>query len=236
MDKENPEETEKQPEEKPEGKSGEKSGQKIGDKLAGARDKARGKLDGAGERAKHKLEETGEKAREKAREAREKANEKIAEARQKARHKLEGSGEKAREARQKAREKLGEAGAKARDTGGKLMGVLAEGIRRIGESQWFRSISAQTWAGVGLAVLFLVFMFFEQLNYRWWVMLPLGGAGLYVLGKQWYGSGDRKGMDARVCFFAFVVLALMVVYRDALLAEMMLDRMETVKGIKEVFE
>lgn len=222
--------------------------------LKEAADKAKEKLDEAGEKARHKLGETGEKAKErldeageKAREARDKANLKIKEAREKGKHKLEESGakarekldeagEKAKEARQRTMEGLGKAGSKTKDAGKKLFDLLADGIKRIGESHWFRSIHMKTWAGVALTLVYFFFVYFEQLNYRWWVMLPLGAAGLYVLGSQWFWSADRKGVDARVCLVAFVVLALLVIYRDALLSEMMLDRMEAVKGIKEVFE
>ena len=246
-DKENTEEQETgqgQPKEKPEDKPEDKApGHGAREILKEAAEKAKGKLGEAGEKTKEKLGEAGERARE----AREKANEKIKEAREKAKHKLDEtgekarekfheSGEKAREASAKAKEKLGRAGVRAKEGSRKLMDLFWDTVQSIVESHWFQSISKQTWGGLVLAVIYPVFMFFEQLNYRWWVMLPIGAGGMYLLGIQWYRSGDRKGVDAKVCFVAMVILALMIVYRDALLAEMMLDRMEAVKGIKGVFE
>jgi len=174
---------------------------------------------------KQKPGKAAEKAREKLSEAGEKAKEKLGTAGQKAMHKLGEAGGKAREAGEKAREK-----------GKKLMGLTYERLGVLADSPAFRSITARTWSGVALAALYMFFMLLDQINYRWWIMLPLGAGGLYLLGKQWYGSEDRKSVDAKLCFVALVVLAIMVVYRDALLSEMMLDRLEAVKGIKEAFE
>jgi len=150
------------------------------------------------------------------------------------------AGERAREklsdAGQRARQKLEKAGEKAREKGKTLMTFAYERLENLAGSPAFRSITARTWIGVALVAFFLFFMLLDQINYRWWIMLPLGAGGLYVLGKQWYESEDRKDVNARVCFVALVVLAIMIVYRDALLSEMMLDRLEAVKGITEAFE
>jgi len=176
-----------------------------------------------------------------------KAKEKLGEASEKVKHSLEDAGEKAREAGGKAKEKLGEAGEKvkhsledagekARDEGKKLMGQASEGIRNVRESSWFKSITAITWTGLALAALFTLFMLADALNYRWWIMQPLGVAALLLLGKQWYVSEDRKGFEARVCLVAFVAMSLLMLYRDAWLSGALIKQSKAVLEIKDILK
>jgi hypothetical protein len=103
------------------------------------------------------------------------------------------------------------------ETGKKLAGEAAEKVRELKESPEFRSIRSLTWLGLGIAVLFLVLMPVDNVNYRWWVMLPLGAAGVLILWKQWASAPEKMGFEAKICLGGLVVLAALVVLRDILL-------------------
>jgi len=69
--------------------------------------------------------------------------------------------------------------------------------------------------GLGLAAVFLVFMFVDALNFRWWLMLPIAGAGGFVLYRQ---NTDTRGFENKACYYGLIVLAVLFVVRDISMA------------------
>lgn len=65
--------------------------------------------------------------------------------------------------------------------------------------------------GLGIVVVFFLFMFFDVFNLKWWIMLPLAGAGGFLLYRQ---KSETKGFEKNMCFYGLVALIIFVVGRD----------------------
>lgn len=136
-----------------------------------------------------------------------------------------GSGKRARKA-------AAVAGGKARE----LAGSAAERMRELSETPEFKSIGGLTWTALGLGFLFLLFMPFDALNLRWWVMLPLGVGGAAILWHQWASARGERGFEAKVCFAALAALLALMLLRDALLSNAMLEIYDTTSALDSTLD
>lgn len=169
-------------------------------------------------RAREKLESVGDKTREKLGHASEMAREKFG------------------VAGQKARERFDNAGETARKRGRHLFEVSSEGLRSLSRSSFVREIKPLTWVGIALTFLFVVFIFIQGINYRWWIMLPVGASGLYVLGRQWYKSTDKSGVNATLCLVYLILLLLLLLYRDARMSNSLLQLHKPISEVQEILK
>ena len=113
-------------------------------------------------------------------------------------------------------EQSGGAEASAADKAKEIAGATVERIKDIRESSpILKSVRPVTWIGLALALVFLVGLFVTTVSVRWWIMLPVGAAGLYILWKQRSTASDQKGYEAKLCLVAGVVLLGMLIWRDA---------------------
>lgn len=135
--------------------------------------------------------------------------------------------------KEKAKQKLKGAGEKVREKLKGPMGRLSGKFERITSSAEFKSMSPMTWVGLGLAALFLIFMVFSPFNLRWWMMIPLGLGGLFVLGRQWLNAADKNSTEARTCLAAFIALVAMMLYRDIKMSEVLLKLGRTASEFRE---
>jgi hypothetical protein len=135
---------------------------------------------------------------------------------------------KERQAASAAKEKLGSLGHQS-----------SEAFRSVLRSSFFRDTSPFTKAGYVLAMLFVVFMFVDTFNVRWWLMLPLGAGGMYIFWYQWRVSldvGDRY--DAKFCLWGLVGLGVLVLFRDAYISSSLAeihDAIQEIPGAREQF-
>ncbi len=132
----------------------------------------------------------------------------------------------------RARRAAAAAGGKARE----LAGSAAERVRELSETPEFKSIGGLTWAGLGVALLFLLFMPFDALNLRWWVMLPIGVGGVAILWYQWASARGERGFEAKVCLAALAALLALMLLRDALLSNAMLEIYGTTSALDSTLE
>lgn len=65
--------------------------------------------------------------------------------------------------------------------------------------------------GIGLVLVFLLFMFFDALTFKWWLMLPIAGAAAFVLYRQ---LSDTQGFEKKACFYALIAVGVLVLFRD----------------------
>ena len=77
------------------------------------------------------------------------------------------------------------------------------------------TMSSMTLAACGLALLFLVFMFFEATTIRWWLMLPLAVASAVLFNIQ---RGQTTSCEKTVCVWGFWVIIALAVLRDMCLS------------------
>jgi amino acid transporter len=112
-------------------------------------------------------------------------------------------------------EKLRKAKEATLATGRKLAGEAADKVKEIKGSPRFRSIGPLTWLGLGITLLFLFFMLVDTVNFRWWVMLPLGASGLLIFWRQRSSAREKNKFEADVCLVGLIVLAAFMVIRDA---------------------
>lgn len=169
-------------------------------------------------KAKEKLEEVGGRTREKISHASDKAREKMG------------------EASQRARENLGHASEKAREKGKHFMEIALDVFGNISKAQWFKEIKPLVWTGIALTFVFVVFMFIQGMNYRWWIMLPVGAAGLYTLGRQWYIATDKSGINATLCLVYLILLLLLMIYRDARMSNSLLQLNKPINEMREMIK
>ncbi|MYL83977.1 hypothetical protein GTA51_12640 [Desulfovibrio aerotolerans] len=66
-----------------------------------------------------------------------------------------------------------------------------------------------------LALLFVVFMFFEALTIRWWVMLPLAVVSLYLFHVQ---RGQTSGCEKKANCWGFWLVIAALLLRDMCLS------------------
>ncbi len=78
--------------------------------------------------------------------------------------------------------------------------------------------------GLGLVVVFFVFMFIDGFNYRWLIMLPISGAAAFILYRQ---DSETQGFEKKICYYGLIVLAALFVMRDISMASKHLDRLKT---------
>jgi hypothetical protein len=136
-------------------------------------------------------------------------------------------------------EKRNQAASAAKEKLGSLGSQSSEAFKRVLGSSFFRDTSPFTKAGYGLSLLFVVFMFVDTFNVRWWLMLPLGGGGLYVFWYQWRVAldvGDRY--DAKFCLWGLVGLAVLILFRDAYISTSLAeihDAIQEIPGAREKF-
>jgi hypothetical protein len=132
-----------------------------------------------------------------------------------------------------------QAASAAKEKLGSLGHQSSEAFKRVLGSSFFRDTSPFTKAGYVIALLFLVFMFVDTFNVRWWLMLPLGAGGMYIFWYQWRVSldvGDRY--DATFCLWGLVGLAVLVLFRDAHLSSSLAeihDAIQEIPGAREKF-
>lgn len=77
-----------------------------------------------------------------------------------------------------------------------------------------------TWAGLALVVLFLVLCGFDNTAIRWWLMLPLAGAGSAILLRQ---VRHAVGLERKVCLWGFWILLGLLVLRDLRMSQKLAD-------------
>jgi len=65
--------------------------------------------------------------------------------------------------------------------------------------------------GIGLVLVFLLFMFFSGLTFKWWLMLPIAGASAFILYRQ---LSDTQGFEKKACFYALIAVGVLVLFRD----------------------
>ena len=65
--------------------------------------------------------------------------------------------------------------------------------------------------GLGLTIAFILFMFIGGLKYKWWLMLPIAGAALFILYRQ---LSDTQGFEKKACYYAMIALGVLVLLRD----------------------
>lgn len=109
-------------------------------------------------------------------------------------------------------------------------------IKDISDSPDFKSIETKTWVGVGLAAAFTFFCFIGPLNFRWWIMLPIAGLGIYSLVKQWYRITDKKSVNGRVCLGALIVLGVMILLRDARMSDALLELNKAALNLQDLLK
>ena len=72
-----------------------------------------------------------------------------------------------------------------------------------------------TWIAVALGALFVLFMFFEAVTIRWWIMLPVAAVSLYLFGVQ---RGQTSGREKCVCSWGFWLVIAALILRDMCLS------------------
>jgi hypothetical protein len=77
-----------------------------------------------------------------------------------------------------------------------------------------------TLLGLGLGILFIIFLFFIDLYVRWWLMLPLGAVSIYLLYRQ---QQKTTGLEKKLCVYGFWVMIALVLLRDLLISSKMSD-------------
>ncbi len=91
-----------------------------------------------------------------------------------------------------------------------LVNEAAEKI--ISDVKKFHTLSL---VGLGLVAAFLVFMFVDAFNFRWWLMLPIAGVGGFILYRQ---NADTRGFEQKACYYGMIVLLVLFVVRDISMA------------------
>jgi hypothetical protein len=77
-----------------------------------------------------------------------------------------------------------------------------------------------TWAGLGLGVVFLVLCWFDNTAIRWWLMLPIAGAGSAILLRQ---VKHTAGLERKVCLYGLCALLGLFVLRDLRMSQKLAD-------------
>lgn len=77
------------------------------------------------------------------------------------------------------------------------------------------SFSSMTLAACGLALLFVIFMFFEATTIRWWIMLPLAAVSAVLFHIQ---RDQATGCEKTVCVWGFWIVIAAFVLRDMCLS------------------
>jgi hypothetical protein len=111
-----------------------------------------------------------------------------------------------------------------------LAGSASEKVKRITESSAFKSIGPLSWVGLGMALLFLFFMLIDAVNVRWWIMLPLGAGGLFVLWSRWGTARGKNEFESKVCLVGLIVLAAMIFFRDIWISHTLADVLDKLSG------
>ena len=116
-----------------------------------------------------------------------------------------------------------------------LAGAAAQKVKDFrNSSPELKSIRTATWGGLGIGVLFLILLC-TSLAVRWWLMLPLGGAGLIIFWKQRTTASDKRGTEAMVCLVGFALLALLLLLRDMYLSHKMTEMYTGLSTLKDMF-
>lgn len=83
-----------------------------------------------------------------------------------------------------------------------------------------RTLHPPTWTGLALGLLFLVFCFFDNTAVRWWLMLPLAGAGAGIFLRQMKAAA---GFERKVCLWGFWIILGLFVLRDLRMSQRLAD-------------
>lgn len=81
------------------------------------------------------------------------------------------------------------------------------------------SFSLMTRIACVLGLLFVVFMFFEAMTIRWWVMLPIAVVSLYLFHVQ---RGQTSGCEKSACCWGFWLVIAALILRDMCLSGQLL--------------
>lgn len=169
---------------------------------------------------------------EKRKPAPEEPGERIEEAAEAAEERVKETADASEAAGRRARRAAAAAGEKARE----FAGTAAGRVRELSESPEFRSIGPLTWLGLGLAFLFLVFMPFDALNLRWWIMLPLAIAAVVILWFQWASARGEKRFEAKVCLGGLIAILALILLRDIMLSRSLLEIYDTTSALDSTLD
>ncbi len=131
------------------------------------------------------------------------------------------------------------AGAKTAEKAKSIAGSVGSKLKSLTTSPNIRSIRPLTWSGLVLALAFFICMFIDTVNIRWWVMLPLGAAGILLLWKQWKSTPEDKDFELKVTFIGLIALIALVLLRDAWLSSSLADIYDKARetgGVLKEFE
>lgn len=87
--------------------------------------------------------------------------------------------------------------------------------------------------GLGIVVVYFLFMFFDVFNLKWWIMLPLAGAGVFLLYRQ---RTETRGFEKSMCFYGLIALIVFVVGRDINITNRLDTMIEQTAKVNEIQE
>lgn len=100
-----------------------------------------------------------------------------------------------------------------------------------------KNFSPATLIASGLATLFLLFCFVDDITVRWWIMIPIAIAGFVLSYKQKQNSQGTELLVCKVTFWAFIIMFLI---RDAIMAHQIATLIdgfsEMRRGLEGMFE
>lgn len=100
-----------------------------------------------------------------------------------------------------------------------------------------KNLSPATLIASGLATLFLLFCFVDDITVRWWIMIPIAIAGFALSYKQKQNSQGIELLVCKVTFWAFIIMFLI---RDAIMAHQIATLIdgfsEMRRGLEGMFE
>jgi hypothetical protein len=94
-----------------------------------------------------------------------------------------------------------------------------------------RNLSTLTWAGIALTIVFIIFLLYGGTNLRWWIMLPLAAAGLWLLhaGRQ-RAMTEANEPEIKLTLYLMILILVLLILRDIDLSSSLLERLKAAGG------